>query len=105
MKKETVKLEVKNLNSFIEKCIGLMGKNKPENIYFETRWGIHTFFMKFPIDVVVMNNNNEIVVLFKKLKPRRIVVWNPKFKRVLELKPGTIERLRLAKKTKVQLAQ
>ncbi len=89
------KIKARKLHTFSEKCIGLMGKSKPENIYFETRWGIHTFFMKFPIDVIVLDREGRVTVLFVNLKPWRIAFWNPKYERVLELKAGTVQAFSL----------
>lgn len=61
-----------------------MGKKKAETVYLETRWGIHTFFMKFPIDVIVLDDNNQVVKVKKNLRPWRVFFWNPRYYKVVE---------------------
>ena len=68
---------------------GLLGKNKPEAIVFETRFGIHTFCLQFPIDLIVLDNKNSVKVA-KTIKPNRIVLWNIKYKTVIELPVNTL---------------
>jgi hypothetical protein len=68
---------------------GLLGKNKPETTVFTTRFGIHTFFLKFPIDLIVLDNKN-VVKVAKTIEPNRIAIWNIKYKTVIELPVGTL---------------
>ncbi len=91
-----IKVNAKFLKNFDQKSKGLLGKEKAENIYFETRWGIHTFFLKFPIDVVILDDKNLVVKLANGLKPNRVFLWNPWFFRVLELKNGEIEKHKIS---------
>lgn len=51
---------------------------------------IHTFFMKFSLDVAFLNKNNEVVKIFKNLKPWRITRIYFSAKKVLEMKAGTM---------------
>ena len=64
---------------------------------FKTRYGIHTFGMKYPIDIVILDNQNRVAVLKKAMEQNRIFLWNIKYETVLELPAGTIE------KTKTQI--
>ena len=68
-----------------------MGKNEAEPLVFETRWGIHTFFLKFPIDLLILDNKGR-VKLAKTVRQNRIAVWNPILKTVVELPAGTLLR-------------
>ncbi len=61
-------------------------------IYFETRFGIHTFFLKVPIDVVILKEDGCVYKIRKNLKPWRFYLWNPKYFRVLELPSDSISR-------------
>jgi len=63
----------------------------------KTHFGIHTFGMGYPIDVLVLDKKNNVAAMKKNVKPNRIFLWNPKFQTVIELPAGTI------KKTKTQL--
>jgi len=63
---------------------GNMFSKKIENIYFETRFGVHTFFVKKPLLVLILDKDS-IVRRKKILKPWRILFWPFKYKRVVEL--------------------
>ena len=98
-----ITIRARQLNSWSDKSKGLLGSTKPENVYFKTRWGVHTFFMKFAIDVVILDRRNVVVNTFQNLKPWKIFLWNPKFNQVLELPQGTVTKLGLNKGNKVAL--
>ena len=87
-----ISIGVKEAKNLKEKIIGLIGKDKPEALMIKTRFGIHTFGLKFPIDVLILNNKNKVASLKKYLKPNRIFLWSPKYKKVLELPAGTIDK-------------
>ena len=53
---------------------------------------VHTFFMQFPIDVVYLNRDQEIVKLRPGLVPSRLSSGAPGAHAVLELAGSTIER-------------
>ncbi len=89
---KTINIKVRELNSLLEKTIGLIGKKNPEPILLKTRFGIHTFGLKFPIDVLILDDKNKIINLKNNLKPNRIFIWNPKYKNVLELPNGFIKK-------------
>lgn len=90
-----IKLFVKKAVNLKEKIQGLIGKDKPYCLMIETRFGIHSFGLKFPIDVLILNNNNEVVSIKKSLMPNRIFLWNPLYKKVIELPVGIIEKLKI----------
>ncbi len=82
--------EAVNVTDIISKSIGLIGKSEAKPLIFKTRWGIHTFGLSFPIDVLILDNKNTVVINKKRLSPNKIFLWNPKFDHVLELPEGTI---------------
>ena len=76
---------------FWEKMVGL-GSNIPEDrVYFRTRWGIHTFGLKKPIDVLVLNNKGEVGAVFRNLIPGQMRFWNIRFKHIFEFPAGTLD--------------
>lgn len=75
------------LHTMKEKTDGMLAFKTPRPIYFETRWGIHTFGMGTTIDVAVLDAEGVVVSLKKNIKPNGFFFWNPKHKRVLELPP------------------
>ena len=87
-----MRIKAKKLEGF-EKSKGLLGTKKPEAVCFRTRWGIHTFFMKFNIDVLIINNEGRVASFKENLKPWRIYFWNPIHENVVELPKGTINSL------------
>lgn len=90
-----ITLFVKEAKNIKEKVMGLIGKEKPTGLMIETRFGIHTFGLKYPIDVLILNTNNKITVIKRSLKPKRIFVWNPIYRKVLELPRGTIRKKKI----------
>lgn len=89
--KKTIISEKIEIVNGISKTVGLLGKNKPKTIFFKTRFGIHTFFLKFPIDVIILDTKNRVIFLKKSLKPNRIFLWNIKFNKVIELPQESID--------------
>ncbi len=77
--------ETKLAESFLDNFLGLLNKKNPRSMIFKTRFGIHTFFMKEPIDILVLNNKNQVVKMKKNLKPWRIFLWNPEYNKIIEL--------------------
>lgn len=88
-------LKVKTLKSLKDKSLGLIGKKYAYPVAFKTRFGIHTFGLKFPIDVLILNSKNRVVLAKKEMKPNRMFVWPLKYDTVVELPEGEIERLKI----------
>jgi len=51
--------------------------------------GVHTFGMRFPIDVVVLDGRGIVRALKKNMPPKRFFFWSPLWKRILELPSGS----------------
>ncbi len=86
--KNTNKIISKNLKiakSFSDNLFGLLKEKPGTYMLFNTRFGIHTFFMKNPISIAVLDKNYKVVKVKCNLKPNRIFIWNPKYSKVLEL--------------------
>lgn len=97
-----MKLEVIHTKG-LKKIKGLIGLKKIEPLYFQTRFGIHTFGVKFPIDVVILNDNETVVAIKQYFKPNRIFLWNPKYKNVLELPTKTVDKEKIKVGEKIEL--
>jgi hypothetical protein len=78
--------------SALGKIKGLLGEKTPQTIVLNTRFGIHTFFLQFPIDIVILDKNNNVTALKKELKPNRVFFWNIRFDTVVELPGGYLRR-------------
>ncbi len=97
-----IKLKVRKVG-LIGKTLGLIGKRNPEILLFKTRFGIHTFGLRFPIDVLILDDNGKIVQAKEGMGPNSIFFWNPKYKTVLELPVGDIKRKHFYINTKILL--
>ncbi len=80
-------------DTFLSRARGLMFRkdmNDFDGMIIKPCNSIHTFGMRFSIDVVFMNNKYEVVKVFENLKPYRMT--RPYFSatQVLELKAGTL---------------
>lgn len=89
-RKTVISKDLKIFKGNAQKTLGLLGKT-PQTILFRTRFGIHTFFLKYPIDVIVLNSQNRVVKVKRELRPNRIFLWNPKFEIVIETQSGKVE--------------
>lgn len=87
-----ITIKVKKLSSFLDKSRGLIGYNKIEPVLLSTRFGIHTFGVKYPIDVLILDNNRKVKKIVRNLKPLRIAIWNPSYNTVIELPAGYIKK-------------
>lgn len=84
--------DAKVATSFLDQILGLHRKSNPRSLVFKTRFGIHTFFLKTPIDVIILDSKNQVVKVKENLQPNRIFFWNPKYNSVIELPKDTISK-------------
>lgn len=101
--KKMIVIKAREAKNLLEKVTGLIGKEKPISLLIKTHFGIHTFGLKFPIDVLILNNKNQVVVMKKNIKPNRIFLWNPTYNKVIELQEGTINKKKIRVKSEVHL--
>lgn len=93
----------KEAKTFSQKIRGLIGSPKPYPLLLQTRWGIHTFGMRYAIDVIVVDKENTIVKIKQNLKPNKIFLWNPRYTTVIELPEGTIRKQKLSLRGKIKI--
>lgn len=85
-------------------------KHLPEEkgLYLQPCPSIHTFFMKYPIDVIYLDRENVIVGLQEHLQPNKLGARFPNAASIIELPAGRIQTTRLqvgAAMTMLQSAQ
>jgi uncharacterized membrane protein (UPF0127 family) len=81
--------------TFIQRFKGLMLKKQlpaGHGLYIRPCKNVHTFFMKFEIDVLHLDEDGRIVGMEQSLKPGTIGAAIPATKSVLELPAGTLEQ-------------
>jgi uncharacterized protein len=87
--------KLEEADSFGKRLKGLMfKKSMPENyaLHLTPCRSIHTFFMKFPIDVLYLDNEKTIVGIEEKLQPGKIGKKVKGARTVIELPEGQISR-------------
>ena len=75
-KNSLISQKAKMADSFFLRLLGLMfrksiGKN--EALIFKSAPSIHTFFMRFPIDIVFLDKNMKVIRICENLSPWRAV--------------------------------
>lgn len=73
---------------------GLLGRPRPapsEGMLFVPSRGVHTWFMKYPIDVILLDRNWKVVSLHPRLPPWKDTGLKRDARYALELPEGTIE--------------
>ena len=88
--------DVRMANTFWSRFKGWMGKKyvgDHEALIIQPCASVHTFGMKFAIDVLFLNSNNQVIHQMSDLKPNRISALIPHTCTIIELKEGTLCRL------------
>lgn len=81
--------------SWKDKAFGLILHKTPTTMLFQTRLGIHTFFMRYPIDVAIVDKDNKVRAIKENLKPNRIFLWNVTYDTIIEFPDGTLKKTKL----------
>jgi len=86
-------------DSYFPRLIGLLGKTKRWAQHGRGLWivpsrGVHTIGMLFPIDLIFLGKQKEVVHVEEHVRPFRISRVSLKATSVLELPPHTIYRSR-----------
>lgn len=86
-------------NNFFSRLFGLIFKNLKNNQGFviENCNSIHTFWMRYKIDLIFLNKNNEIVKLYESFKQFRLTPLIKNAVKVIELPVYTIKSNSLKK--------
>jgi uncharacterized membrane protein (UPF0127 family) len=95
---ELIAAEVIEANTFFDKLFGLITRRKlkdREGFLIENCNGIHTFWMRYNIDVVFLDRKKRVLTIYYSLKPFRTTPFVKNAFFVLELKSGTIEKTSL----------
>lgn len=95
--------DLKSAESLKDRLFGLLLKSNPRNLLFKTRFGIHTFFLKKPIDILILDKEFKIVRVKQSLKPNRFFFWDFKYDFVIELEQGTITKFKLKSNIELQI--
>lgn len=97
-------------DSYFPRLIGLLGKTKRwaqqgKGLWIVPSRGVHTIGMLFPIDLVFLSKDKEVVHVEEYVRPFRISKVSLKAMSVLELPPHTIYRSRTQVGDKLEIAR
>src|SRR3984957_5140357 len=84
-------------DSYLRRLVGLLGKTKRwaqlgRGLWIVPPRGVHTIGMMFPIDLIFLSKEKEVVHVEEHFRPFRISAVSLKATSVLELPPHTIYR-------------
>ncbi|MCB0271840.1 MAG: DUF192 domain-containing protein [Bdellovibrionales bacterium] len=85
--------------TFWSRLRGLMFTSKlpsDHGLWIKPCNSVHTFFMKFPIDVIFLSDDLTIVEVYKRVKPFRITKLVRTSTSVLETNAGFIDQFQLS---------
>ena len=71
--------------------LGRAGLSEGEGLWIRPSKSIHTFFMRFPIDVAYLSSDGTVVKICARLRPFRLSAGGRKAHSVLELPPGLLD--------------
>jgi hypothetical protein len=84
---------MKIADRFVARLVGLLNKRALEpgaGLLIEPCSSIHTFGMKYPIDVLALDRSYRVLGIWKDIRPWRVKVFSGGTYRVLELESGTL---------------
>lgn len=85
-------------NTFFKKFMGLMGKkNINKGLFFPKTGSIHTFFMKEPIDIIMINKDNIVVYYEKNVKKNKIIIKKEAY-HTIELPFNSLSNIKISDK-------
>jgi uncharacterized membrane protein (UPF0127 family) len=85
-------------DSFLPRLIGLLGRaglEVEEGLWIRPSSGVHTFGMRFPIDVVALDRSMRVTGTWADVSPWRVCGLSLKTASVLELAAGRIQTTKL----------
>lgn len=100
-------LRIFHARSFVARLFGLLGRRPlaaGEGLLLEPCSSVHTFGMRYPIDVVMLDGENRVLSTRSALAPARLAA-TPRTRRVLELPPNSLAALGIAPGAKLSIAR
>lgn len=90
-------------DTFFKRFFGYMFQNNPRYnaILISPCNSIHSFFMKFSIDVLFINDNYEVIKKVRDLKPGKVIFTVQGAKMVLEGPSGSFDDITIGQKISI----
>jgi len=79
--------DVYKAETFFERLKGLMFVREEKSfiLFLPNCNSIHTYFMKFPIKIICLNEKMEVVTIIKNIKPFRFILPVKNVKHIVEI--------------------
>jgi hypothetical protein len=93
---ETILDDLQTADTFLTRFRGLMGAKslaKNSGLRIAPCNSVHCFFMRFPIDVIFLDKENQVIHIQKNMKPGSISPIIRKAKSVIEANASTLSNL------------
>ena len=93
-------IEIIEADTFFKRLVGLLGKDslsKDKGMLIKPCSSIHTFFMKFPIDVVFMDRRFKVIHIIENMQASKQSGYIKKSYQVLELSAGMCRKYGISK--------
>lgn len=87
-------------DNFFSRSVGLLSRkhlNENEALIIKPCGSIHTFFMRFAIDVLFVNKKNEVIAFYDNVSPWRVLPIHLTSSYVIELPAGKIANKKILK--------
>jgi uncharacterized membrane protein (UPF0127 family) len=85
-------IKIIEANGFYNRFAGFMLKKKPDYaLIFRNCSSVHTFFMRFNLDIVFLDKGGNILKIKANIKPWRIVLPVEKSVDILEIPSGLVD--------------
>jgi len=97
---------VREARTFWSRLVGLLGRSRlltGEGLLLLPCPSVHTFFMRFPIDVAFLDQEGRVVRAFASVPPFRVLIGGQGAQMALELPAGTLARTGTAVGDRLQL--
>ena len=98
--------DIREARGFFSRLRGLIGKDRleeGEGLWINNCRAIHTFGMRFPIDVVFLDKDNVVKKAVEGLRPSHPNTYCLSARGVLELPEGTIERAQVRVGNRIEI--
>jgi uncharacterized protein len=80
-------------DSSLTRLVGLLGRRGVDagaGLWIKPSSGVHTVFMRFPIDVIGLDKDRRVIKLWNNLVPWRVTSVSTQLRSVIELTAGRI---------------
>jgi uncharacterized membrane protein (UPF0127 family) len=105
-KEKVIMMEIINADNFFTRLKGLLGKKglpQGQCMFISPCKSVHTFFMKFPIDVVFIDKGFKVVKVIKNMVPGRTSPYVKEAWAVIEMSVDAELECKLAVADELQL--